>query len=377
MSDNRFFEEPKEPSLIKSRIVEKYFDAWAKVVIGTQKRRRDDIQKIAYIDLFSGPGCYKDGTKSTPFKILDRAINNLDLKERLVAVFNDKNKENADDLRESIQSISGIETLKNKPVVWNKEVGAEIVGIFEKNKLVPTLFFIDPWGYKGLSLRLMKSVLKDWGCDGIFFFNYNRINMGMNNDFVMKHMQDLFGEERAISLGRKLENKPPEERELIITEEMCEAIKKEDLKYVLPFRFKNDKGNRTSHYLFFVTKHLKGYEIMKDVMSKESSSDGKDVPTFEYIPAGSLPQQTLLFQLSRTPDLDGLEKELLDKFRGQRLSVRDIYENHNVDTPYVLRNYKHVLRKLYDNGSIKAISENGKPPRDGTFGDKIIVTFPE
>ena len=74
---------------------------------------------------------------------------------------------------------------------------------FEENKLVPTLFFVDPWGYKGMTLRLINSVLKDWGCDCCFFFNYSRVNAGLGNDAVEKHMDALFGSERASSLRQR------------------------------------------------------------------------------------------------------------------------------------------------------------------------------
>jgi hypothetical protein len=80
-----FFEETKEQSLVKSAIVSKYFWAWAKVMM---PRVKSAGKKIAYIDLFAGPGRYKDGTQS---------------------------------------------------------------------------FFVDPWGYKGLSLQLVNAVVKDWG----------------------------------------------------------------------------------------------------------------------------------------------------------------------------------------------------------------------
>ena len=56
-------------------------------------------------------------------------------------------------------------------------------------------------------------------------------------------------------------------------------------KFVLPFRFRNDRGNRTSHHLIFVSKHVKGYTIMKDIMAKESSKREQGVPSFEYSPA--------------------------------------------------------------------------------------------
>ncbi|GBC63375.1 hypothetical protein DENIS_4369 [Desulfonema ishimotonii] len=376
MTDNSFFEEHKEQSVVKSIIVAKYFNVWSNVIINTQKRYPRRSQKIAYIDLFAGPGRYKDGTQSTPLKIITNAIGKRDLRERLIAIFNDKNEKNSKDLEKTIKEIPKIETLKYEPKVHNQEVGEKIVNMFERMNLVPTLFFIDPWGYKGLSLRLVNSVLKNWGCDAIFFFNYNRINMGINNEAVKEHMQALFGEKQATLLKNKLMEKNSCQRELIIIEELCQALKAYGSRYVLPFRFKNDKGNRTSHHLIFVSKHFRGYEIMKDIMARESTSDTQNVPSFEYNPADFLPQQTLLFQLSRP--LDDLKKDLLETFKGQKLiTMQNIYERHNVDKPYIKKNYKDVLRELYDEGSIEAIGPKGKPPKKGTFGDKIKVTFPD
>jgi len=54
-----------------------------------------------------------------------------------------------------------------------------------------------------------------------------------------------------------------------------------------------------------------------------------------------------------------------------------IYEQHSVDTPFVKKNYKDALKELLNEGKIEAVSPKGKPPRKGTFGDNIRVTFPE
>jgi hypothetical protein len=72
-----FFDESREQSLVKATIVSKYFWAWAKVIISTVNKRQGG--KIAYIDLFAGPGRYKDGTKSTPLLVLEKAIQDPDL----------------------------------------------------------------------------------------------------------------------------------------------------------------------------------------------------------------------------------------------------------------------------------------------------------
>ncbi|MFZ3364026.1 MAG: three-Cys-motif partner protein TcmP, partial [Candidatus Acidiferrales bacterium] len=160
MTDESFFDESSEQSQIKARIVAKYFWAWAKVVIPSAKTHGN---RIAYIDLFAGPGRYKDGTISTPMLVLEKALGDPDMRKMLVTIFNDKDQENADSLNQSLSTLRGVEKLNHKPQVRSEEVGSEIVKMFEKMKLVPTLFFVDPWGYKGLSLALINSVLKNWG----------------------------------------------------------------------------------------------------------------------------------------------------------------------------------------------------------------------
>jgi three-Cys-motif partner protein len=144
---SQFFDETTGQSTIKAKIVSDYFWAWAKVIIPTAKRTPRN--RIAYIDLFAGPGRYKDGTKSTPLLVLEKATQDPDMREMLVTIFNDKNEDNSYSLQQAINAVPGIEKLKYPPTVRNYEIGKEIVAIFSQMRLVPTLFFVDPWGYKG------------------------------------------------------------------------------------------------------------------------------------------------------------------------------------------------------------------------------------
>ena len=162
MSTDTFFDESSEQSAVKAAIVSKYFWVWAKIIMPQALK---GSKKIAYLDLFAGPGRYKTGAKSTPLLILEKAIEDPQMSQMLVTVFNDKDDKNAQDLQNTINQLVGINRLSHKPTVMNKEVGTEMVKLFAEAHLVPTLFFVDPWGYKGLSLQLVDSVLKDWGCD--------------------------------------------------------------------------------------------------------------------------------------------------------------------------------------------------------------------
>ena len=137
------------------------------------------------------------------------------------------------------------------------------------------------------------------------------------------------------------------------------------------FSVRNKDRTRTSHHLIFVSKHFKGYEIMKEIMAGESSSAEQGVPSFEYSPASA--DYPLLFELSRP--LDDLGDILLSYFAGRSLTMREVYQEHNVGRRYIKANYKDVLTKLEEAGRISA-----DPPAEGrrkhTFPDRVKVTFP-
>jgi three-Cys-motif partner protein len=120
-------------------------------MMGVQDRVKGRYgDKIAYLDLFAGPGRYDDGTKSTPLMILEKpAIANDKLRNRLVSIFNDKDDNNTRSLQEAIKNLPGIDSLRYKPKVHRQEVGSEIVKLFEQMKMIPTFFFVDPWVIKG------------------------------------------------------------------------------------------------------------------------------------------------------------------------------------------------------------------------------------
>lgn len=193
--------------------------------------------------------------------------------------------------------------------------------------------------------------------------------MGLHNTAVEQHMNCLFGEERADNLRQQLELKLPHERELIIVEAICQALREIGGEYVLPFCFKTASGNRTSHHLIFVSKHVRGYSIMKDIMSAESSCTQQGVPSFEYNPATR--NQPLLFDFFRP--LDELENMLLDEFASQTMTVIEIYNRHHVGKRYVKKNYKDVLLKLEARGRITACPYKR---RKNTLADEVRVTFP-
>ena len=368
METGKVFEERSDQSEVKARIVTKYFFAWAHVMMRAVERRGG---KIAYIDLYAGPGRYKDGAASTPLLVLDTAINDSKMARMLVSYFNDSRNENTATLQEEINKLRGVEKLKYKPITTCGEVDGEAARYFKETQLIPSFSFIDPFGYKGLSLNIIKGVIKDWGCDCVFFFNYNRINAGIGNQFVAPHMDNLFGKARAEALRARLPGLTPELREAVILEELANAIKRLGGTHILPFTFKNTRGTRTSHKLIFVSKHFLGYSIMKSIMAGESSTHDEGVPSFTYSPADA--STPLLLSLAQP--LSKLKQSLLDTFAGQEITFTQIYRSHSIDTPYVEKNYREILKQLENECAIGVRSAKGKR-RAGTFPEHVLVSFP-
>ena len=358
--DNTFFEEMDDRSRAKATIVVKYFAVWAKIMSNAGQQHE---KKIAYIDLFAGPGRYKDGAASTPLRILQHAIKSPKIASSLHAIFNDRNQDNSNTLSSEIKRLKDISKLKHSPTVYCQEVDERITEQFKRARLVPSFTFIDPWGYKGFSLELLQAVIKDWGCDCVFFFNYNRINPGISNEKVAEHMNALFGIDIANELRKNLKGKPSYRRENLILDALVKAIKSKGGGFVLPFRFIDD-SKRPTHHLIFVSKHFKGYEIMKEIMAGESSTDDQGVASFAYSPADK--SSPLLFSLQRP--LEDLSTMLLDTFAGQSIQVEKIYRSHNVDTAFVKKIYKTVLLQMESDRLVAVSTAPGKKKKGWNNG---------
>ena len=137
MKAARFFDERTDQSEVKARIVQKYFYAWANVIMPTAQKSGG---RIAYIDLYAGPGRYKDGAASTPLLVLQHTINNPKLASMLVALLNDSDSDNTSTLQEEIDSLPGIGNLKLRPVVSCGEIDEEAEKYFQQVKTGPFIF---------------------------------------------------------------------------------------------------------------------------------------------------------------------------------------------------------------------------------------------
>jgi three-Cys-motif partner protein len=370
---DNFFDAQSGASKVKAAIISKHFDAWSRIMLPSAKRAN---QKIVYMDLYCGPGRYDDGSKSTPLLVLDKAIANVELARRVVIIFNDENASHIAKLQAAVQNYPGIEKLAIPPAILNQTIGADTAQYFRKNPAAPTFTFIDPFGYASLTRDLIEGVTKNWGCECVFFFNYNRINAAISAKIFRERMAAIFGDTRAAELEKKIMtvSGKPHEREEAIVDALTEALEKLNNgdSYVRPFRFK--KNNRTSHMLVFVTKDPKGYRVMNEIMAKEGFRDAKGIPFYTHH-EDNVPATADLFHREFTD----LKKMLLRDYAGKTRTMLQIYEEHSLKKNYISINYKDALNELEAEKKIEADPPAAdRPKRNGrpTFGDNTKVTIP-
>ena len=289
-------------------------------------------------------------------------------------IFNDADAERTAELEKNIRALPGIDTLKHDVQTRTGDVDDELVEHFASINMVPAFSFIDPFGYKGVTLELLEALMKGWGSDMVLFFPFDRINAALINPKVAKHVDALFGKDRADRLRELTSGMHPENREALIIEDFAEALRERGYTYIIPYVIQYQQKDRTSHYLIFVSKHPLGYGIMKNIMYKASEDKNQGIARFGYVRSESK-KRTPLLSLLNTP-LDDLCEELLNTFAGRKLTMNEIYREHQKTlgiNPFIEKNYKNALNLL---DAAKKITTSKPDRRHGTFADDIVVTFP-
>ncbi len=343
ITTDNFFKLKRNSSEIKSEILVEYFKFWCSVLLYGQKYKK--IDEVIFIDLFAGPGRYENGEPSTPLKIVESIYKShgqtIDLNRSVKTFFNDEKKKLVTDLDANFKNLDYYERLVNKPVILNQQASKEMLKSLLKQK-IPTLTFIDPFGYS-YSMEMLLSSVKEWGSDLFMLFNINRIRAAISNPLVEKLMNEIFEDKLPEIRSFYKEEKNPAKRERFIIERF-ENIFKEKGYFVFKFRINFPGKDQSSHYLYLVTKVEMAYQRIKEIMKKYSDYQQDGIPLFT---ANFKYKTSILFGDLEEFSIYNIERDLLKRkseFEGK--SIENIYENHSRNTNYIKENYKQAIFNL-------------------------------
>lgn len=374
MPDNtEFFSEQSEQSAVKAHIVSSYFTAWSRVVKHSWK------DKLCYIDLFCGPGKYNNGAHSAPLLVIESTLSDPELSKRMLFAFNDEDSNNVSSLMSAVAELDTDDKLKGRIEYHSYTVERGFEASLKIPLNYPVLSFVDPFGYKGLTINLIEKLISNNGSDCIFFFNYNRINMALSSNTKFdEHLNGIFGVEGTAKLKSDLKNLSPVNREPLVLKRLTEALTENRANYVLPFKFYGAQQKRTSHYIIFVTKHPTACKIMKQIMYSNSAKDSDGIASFSFEDSNNFDhgaEQMRLFN----PKMEQLKIELIQKYSGKIVMVKDICDNYDMSflNYFVDRNVKEALRRLEMEGKVHVLTGRKQKMRNGVLNmpDAALIQF--
>lgn len=350
MSTEDFFKKQTPSSRIKAKIVAEYFPKYCKII---NKVRQE---KIAYLDLYAGPGKYEDGNPSTPLLIAEACYCDPELKNVVQLLFNDNT--HIDKLKDNFYQCYPENSFTYEPRFAAKTVGDDetinnyLLRPMGKTNKTPTLMFVDPFGYKSINTNALGNFMNGWGNEIFLFLNVKRVQAALDNKKFDDLMLSLFPTTfQTLRNDRKYKLSTHERLSLIVDNlhsEFKNATKGE--LFHCRFKFKEEDSIGTSHYIIHFTKHKRGYDLVKQIYYEfdniGASLDGDGNYTFDAkrmdVPEGELID-------FGDENITSLGTILVEKYKGQTISAKRLFEEHQVSTQYAGQHYVKTLRHLVEN----------------------------
>lgn len=294
----------------KHLILEAYLQGWFPI-LGSKNSR------IVFIDGFAGPGEYSDGEKGSPLVALEcirrhKRAGRLGGTE-IVCLFIEQDAARVAHLR---ALIGGRNDQEHATIhVWDGTFEDNVKEILDytdeqQKRLAPAFVMVDPFGVKGIPMRLIERILANQRSECFISFMDEPMRRWHDHSAFEHHLTELFG---TTDWKQCLSMTTWEEKSRFLHEMYKRQLKSHGAEFVVQFQLW--KGNRHIYTIYFATGHEKGCDLMKQAIWKV-------VPDGSFQFRGYNQQQPVLF----SPDVDTglLTTQLQQKFGEAETQVETI-----------------------------------------------------
>jgi len=225
--------------------------------------------------------------------------------------------------------------------------------------LAPSFFFIDPFGFKGIPLPIIKEILSFPKTEILFTFMARDLNRFLDSPKHEDSCAELFGD----ICWKEIINSDNREHVLVDLYRR-KLVEVAGVKYTLPFRVCGDELRATTYYLIHASNHIEAFRLMKDITYNQSKGrfgffgpDDKIVPLSQFF--DTIPET---------------RKYLLNKFSGNEITFKKMVEESYLDVKNVApaKDLRAAIKELYSEGIIE-LSNIGKR---GGINEYTIIKFP-
>ncbi len=354
-NDRQHFEKYTPQNQIKHEILSKYFSAYLRTLARHAKA-------FHYIDGFAGPGLYEGRFQGSPLLALEvLGAQGVPCS----ASFIERDAQLYSTLKKSVAAHAVVKTGKlfDEPFVEQGEFKDWVTSvlarpIYKKHKTTATFAFVDPCGVRGVRMRDLIALLNRPYGECLLFWNYDGINRWLGLVAKGEHgrtgLVELFGGDEPVDQALKFygSTAPTGDKEKEILRLFMRVLKDGGKKFILPFRVEARDKDRTSHYLIHCSGHSLAFKIMKDVMSKATTS-----PT-----AGTFHFSTAAETASLFTPADDARTEVLQRLYAGPERVKLFTEEWTLrpDDFLIDKDYREILLRLESEKIIEVLDKTGR-----------------
>lgn len=358
--------EYREHTKVKHILLEKYLTAWIPI-LGKHN------PTICYFDSFAGRGEYTDGTLGSPLIALKVADEQAKHFSKLTCFFIEKDPDNFKNLEDVLSreqpNIRNWHKLDVK--TRNGEFANVVNGIFQSVRegyiLVPSFFFVDPFGFSGIPFETVIKILSNPKTEVFFTFMSRDMARFIELPELKGTFSNLFGTDKWKSIAASSQGQPREIALISLYREQLHNLA--GVKYSLAFRVCMSGKEQTLYYLVHATNNFKGHSVMKTIMFNQSAQGN-----FAYLG----PQDTaarIQLKLFDINSIEELRTYLLERFRGKTITYDNIQQEICMpwysEPPYIDKQYRDALTQLERDGMVTVNRITSKTQRGLSKDDRI------
>jgi len=300
------------------------------------------FSKLGYIDGFAGRGIYETGEPGSPILAMRAAQEQIDKIGKLqefLCVFIENNHENFCCLEEQV-ALTAPECPEVSCTTLHSTFEATISEILEKvdpDRAIPILYFIDPFGWKGIPFETIQGIMSQPKSEILFVFMTYEMARFLESPFHEESLSQLFNGDSWKTASQFT----GERRHETLVQLYEDLLKNEtNAEYVWPFRISDSFMRRTKYYIIYATHHFKGLRVMKNLMRRQGAG------IFEYLG----PDEERLRGQQRFETID-LSQWLKERFKGRSVTFDELCEevyplSRSPVAEYIDSDYRKAIQQL-------------------------------
>ncbi len=328
------------------------------------------IDKINIYDVFCGMGIYEDGGKGSPIAAFDaiKEFSEDPISKKgeadITLIINDINKLN-------VQNVESYISARNNNYCTLDPHHFDIDSFFpyilkrvsRSSGRERNLLFIDPYGYSKIKREVLEHLLANTHTEIILFlpisFMYRFTNAAVNDTNNIAQYQGLrdfihsfFPEETSFASDNMNVH--------TYINSITSALRFSKDVYTTSYYIERSPSNYFA--LFFMTKHIYGFEKILEVkwLLDENKGKGFNIPD----PTGNLFEEVFAKEdeLKNSKELEQYLKDFLKTAR----TNRELYE-FVLRKEFLPKHANQILKDLHKKNKISAVLEDGQPTRKGAY----------